>query len=134
MKRTRNIHQKCFIVTLGNIHQKCFIAILGNLFENTYSRRSAGIHSVTSLVVSFSRIFSIRNTWVFFVLLFFFFAVMCHTLCFYLFLQKIRRPVIFSTSWLLLIVIDKFANRNSCGYCFRRFGKFPRERLQWSSQ
>ena len=22
-------------------------------------------------------------------------------------------------------MIDKFAKRNSCGYCFRRFGKFP---------
>ena len=78
-----------------------------------------------------------RNTWECF-LHYFFLIAMCqariYSLCFYLFLQKIRRPVLFSTSWLLLIVIDKFANRNSCGYCFRRFGKFPRERLQWSSQ
>ena len=31
------------------------------------------------------------------------------------------------TNWLLLIVIDIFANRNCCGYCFRRFRKFPRK-------
>ena len=38
----------------------------------------------------------------------FFFTGMCqariYSLCFYLFLQNIRRPVLFSTSWLLLIV------------------------------
>ena len=80
------------------------------------------------------------DTWEYFLFIsffcFFFLASMgqarIYSLCFYLFLQKIRRPVLFPTSWLLLIVIDRFANRNSCGYCFRRFGKFPRERLQWS--
>ena len=103
------------------------------------------IHPGTSPVVSFSKIFSIRNTYfqehlrVFFIFFFFFFflTAMCqariYSLCFYLFLQKIRRPVLFSTSWLLLIVIDKFANRNSCGYYFKRFGNLPRERLQWNS-
>ena len=29
----------------------------------------------------------------------------------------------FPTHWLLLIVIDKFANRNTCGYCFNMFRK-----------
>ena len=88
-----------------------------------------------SPVVSFSRIFSIKNTHIQEHLSVFYSFFGCsYSLCFYLFLQKIRRPLLFSTSWLLLIVIDKFANRNSCGYCFRRSGKFPRERLQWSSQ
>ena len=34
------------------------------------------------------------------------------------FSSKINPPVLFSNNQLLLIVIDKFANRNSCGYCF----------------
>ena len=66
----------------------------------------------------------------FFVLPFFFDCNVPYSICFYLFLKKLRRPVLFSSSWLLLIVIDKFANKNSCfGYCFRRLAKFPRERL-----
>ena len=85
--------------------------------------------------LGFSRI--IRNTYfqehlrVFFI--FFFDRNISYSLCFYLFLQKNRRPVFFSSSVLLSIVIYKFTNRNSCGYCFRRFGKFLRERLQRSS-
>ena len=110
---------------------KCFTET-ANLFENTYSRCGAGIHPGSSPVVAISRIFSIRNTYfqehlnVFF----FFDCNVLYSLCFYLFPQKIRRPVLFSTCCLLLIVIDKFANRSSCRYCFRRFGKFPRESLQ----
>ena len=80
-------------------------------------------------VVSFYKIFSIQNTHfqerlsVFYSFIFsvslFFMTAMCqvriYSLCFCLF-QKFSRPVFFSTRWLLLIVINKFANRNSCGY------------------
>ena len=66
-------------------------------------------------------------------LFFFFYRNVSYSLCFYLFLQKLRQPVLFSSSWLLLIVIYKFNNRRSCGYCFRHFGKFLCERPQWSS-
>ena len=110
------------------------------LFKNTYSMCGAGLQPGISPLVSFSRIFSFRNTYfqehlrVFFILSFFFDFDVSYSLCFYLFLQKIRRNVPFSTSWLLLIAIDKFANRYNCGYCFRRSGKFPQERLHWSSQ
>ena len=102
-------------------HQKCFIETLANLFENTYSRWGAGIHPGTSPVVSFSRIFSMGNTYFqehlsVFCSFFFLDCNVSDSLCFYLLLQKIRWPVFFSTSWLLLIVIDKFTNRNSCGY------------------
>ena len=38
------------------------------------------------------------NTWVFFVLFFFFDCNVSHSLCFCFFLQKIRQPVLFSTS------------------------------------
>ena len=79
-------------------------------------------------VVWFSRIFSNSNSYFLEHLSvfcsFFFDCNVSYSHCLYLFLQKLRRPVLFSTSWLLLIVIDKFANRNNCGYCFRRFGKF----------
>ena len=116
-------------------HQKSFIETIANLFENTYSRCGAGLQPGNSPVVSFSRI--IRNTYfqehlrLFFI--FFFDRNISYSLCLYLFPQKNRRPVFFSSSVLLSIVIYKFTNRNSCGYCFRRFGKFPRERLQRSS-
>ena len=116
-------------------HQKSFIETIANLFENTYSRCGAGLQPGNSPVVSFSRI--IRNTYfqehlrVFFI--FFFDRNISYSLCLYLFPQKNRRPVFFSSSVLLSIVIYKFTNRNSCGYCFRHFGKFPRERLQRSS-
>ena len=115
-----------------------------NLFKNTYSKCGVGLQPGTSPVVSFSKIFSIWNTYfqehlrvcVCFFVLFCLLTAMCqariYSLCFCLFLQKIRRPVLFSTSWLLLIVIDKFANRSSCECYFRRFGNFPRERLQWN--
>ena len=73
-----------------------------NLFENTYSRCGAGLETGTSPVVSFSKIFSIGNTYFQENLRVFFFTGMCqariYSLCFYLFLQKIRRPVLFSTS------------------------------------
>ena len=81
-----------------------------------------------SCSVAVSRIFSNRNTYclehlsVFYS--FFLDWSVSYSHCFYLFLQKVKRPVFFSTSWLLFIVIDKFAKRNSCGYCFRHFGKF----------
>ena len=79
-------------------------------------------------VVWFFRISSNRNTYFLEHLSvfcsFFFDWNVSYSHCFYLFLQKIKRPVLFSTSWLLFIVIDKFAKRNSCGYCFRHFGKF----------
>ena len=55
------------------------------------------------------------------------------TLLVSLLFQKIKLSVLFSANWLLLIVIDKFAKRNSFGHCFRRSGKFPRQRLQWTS-
>ena len=55
----------------------------------------------------------------------FFLTAMCqasiNSLFFYLFLQKIRRPILFSTKWLLLTLTCKFISRNSCGYCFRHF-------------
>ena len=55
----------------------------------------------------------------------FFLTAICHasinSLFFYLFLQKIRCPILFSTKWLLLTLTGKFISRNSCGYCFRHF-------------
>ena len=118
-----------------------------NLFENIYGRCGAGLQPGASPIVSFPKIFSIGNTYFqqhlsvcVYVCVFFFFCN-CNvssknllSLCFHLFLQTIRHPKLFSTSWLLLTVIDKFANRNRSGYCFRYFGKFPQEHLQWSSQ
>ena len=108
-------------------------------FIREYLQRcGAGLRHGNSPIVSFSRIFSIRNTYFqehlrVLLILFFFDCNVSYSLCFYLFLQKIRRSALFSSSWLLLIVIHKFTNRKSCGYCFRRFGEFPRERLQRSS-
>ena len=88
-----------------------------NLFENTCYKCRAGLQPGTSPMVSFSRIFSVHFV-----------------------PSKISPPppppcVFFlPTNSLLLIVIDKFSNRNSCGYCLRRSRKFLRERLHWSSQ
>ena len=60
---------------------KYIIETLANLFENTYSRCGAGIHPGSSPVVSFSRIFSIRNTYFQEHLnVLFFLTAMCHTL------------------------------------------------------
>ena len=60
----------------------------------------ASLQSGTSLVVSFAKIFSISDTY---------------------FQEHLR---------VFFIFLFFFANRNSCGYYFRRFGNFPRERLQ----
>ena len=111
-----------------------------------YSRCGAGLQPGTSPVVSFSKIFSIRNTYfqehlrVFFIFFFFFFfdcnVSSKNLLSLFLFVSsKNQTPCTFFYKLITFkIVIDKFANRSSCGYCFRRFWKFPREYLQWSSQ
>ena len=56
-------------------------------------------------------------------ILFFFFFFDCSVSRIYslLFLQKIRRPVLLSYN--PITFNSKFANRNSCGYCFRHPGK-----------
>ena len=63
-----------------------------------------------------------------------FISVTCKcTLCLFV-SSKTQRPcTFFLANWLLWIAINKFAKRKSCGYCFRSFGKFPRQRLQWRS-
>ena len=140
----KRLWHKCFPVNFVKLLRTPFLQnTSGRLLLNTYSRCSAGLQPGiwNFLVVSFSKNFFpfFLNLYLFFFFFFFFFdcnvcQARIYSLCFHFFLQKVRRPVLFSTSWLLLIVIDKFANRNRCGYCFRSFGKFPRERLQWSSQ
>ena len=140
----KRLWHKCFPVNFVKLLRTPFLQnTSGRLLLNTYSRCSAGLQPGiwNFLVVSFSKNFFpfFFNLSLFFFFFFFFFdcnvcQARIYSLCFHFFLQKVRRPVLFSTSWLLLIVIDKFANRNRCGYCFRSFGKFPRERLQWSSQ
>ena len=49
-----------------------------------------------------------------------------YSLCLF---KKIKQPVLFSCK-LITEVTGKFAQRNSCGYCVRHFGKVPRQRLQ----
>ena len=83
----------------------CKHQTFANLFENTYSRCGAGLLPGNSPAVSFTRIFSIRNLFsgtpesAFNSFFFFFFGCnVSYSLCFCLFLQKIRRSVLFSTS------------------------------------
>ena len=52
---------------------------------------------------------------------FFFFDCSVSRIYSLLFLQKIRRPVLLSYN--PITFNSKFANRNSCGYCFRHPGK-----------
>ena len=108
--------------------QRDFLEVAGNRVSDHYLLCKKHLYQY------YIYIFSIRNTYfhehlgVFFIP--FFLTAVCqariYSLFFYLFLQKIRRPVLFSTSWLFLIVIDKFNSRNSCGYCLRYFKNFPR--------
>ena len=77
-----------------------------------------------------------RSTWECLLFIFFrlFFWLRCIKQESALFVSSKNQTVctFFLANWLLLI--DKFAKRNSCGYFFRRLGKFSRKRLKWSSQ
>ena len=117
---TKSIYIKVFlwIIVLRMLVPSKILRICKNTWNsklvrkyNTYYKWGAGLQPGTSPIVSFSRIFSIHFV-----------------------SSKVRPPILFSTNSLFSIVIDKFANRNSCGYCFRRFRKFPLECLHWSSQ
>ena len=65
----------------------------------------------------------------------FFLTAMCQARIYSLFLQKIRRPVLFSYK-LITFSSNWWINlpREICGYCVRRFRKLPWQHLHWSSQ
>ena len=96
--------------------------------------------------VSFSRIFSkhykyLRMFVIHFLFFSFFFWLQCVNKSiknllslFVCFFKNSDALYFFPANWLLSIVIDKFVKRNSYGYCFRRFGKLPRQYLRWSFQ
>ena len=101
-----------------------------------YLRCSSAVRNFTAVI--FSRIFSIHYKHLRMFVINFFFSIISqariYSPCLF-FSSKTQMPcTFFPANWLLSIVIDKFVKRNSYGYCFRRFRKFPRQYLQWSFQ
>ena len=99
--------------------------------RKTYFQKHLLFSETLVPVVSFSRIFSIHQEDLFSetLVIQIFLTTMCQEVNLFCFFIKQDVLYFFPTNWLLLIVIDKFANRTSCVYCFRHSGKFPRERL-----
>ena len=96
---------------------------------------SAGLQQGTSPVVSFSRFFSKYLEHLRMFVIHFLIAMYQARIYFLCFFKKSDGLYFFPANWLLLIVIDQcIRQENSCGYWFRRFGKFPRQSRQWSSQ